>query len=135
MCRKVYELVLRLHPEDFRERFATEMLYGFDQASGGFAIALLLVDALISLLRQWLFGAECRNIIFHSSNPYFAQTLDPYKPRWAALLLASLLSFVLLWLVLAGVNRSAPDRMAYLVSVYHPIPRAVPVVPAATVKP
>jgi hypothetical protein len=51
--RRIYTLLLRLHPRRFRERFGEELLTTFDDAvedRGSFA---LLFDALASLLRQW----------------------------------------------------------------------------------
>lgn len=55
MTRTLYRWLICLHPPAFRLRFEEELLWIFDEfrdASGG---APLLCDALISLLRQWLF--------------------------------------------------------------------------------
>ena len=52
--RALYRSLLLMHPPAFRRRFAAEMLCIFDEAaatSGAFGLCL---DALISLLRQWI---------------------------------------------------------------------------------
>jgi len=55
--RFLYRCLLQLHPASFRDRFAAEMLWIFDQTSScGFACALF-VDGFISLARQWILRA------------------------------------------------------------------------------
>ena len=51
--RHLYELLLRLHPKPFRERFSAEMLYSFDDGMQTEGCARLVVDGLVSLFRQW----------------------------------------------------------------------------------
>jgi hypothetical protein len=50
---KLYQLLVRLHPRAFRERFCPEMLCVFDEA-----VAVerrgLFIDCLVSLARQWV---------------------------------------------------------------------------------
>jgi hypothetical protein len=50
MKRSLYRLLLRLHPGEFRERFAAEMMLNFEEAGR----SSRLLDGLASLLRQWL---------------------------------------------------------------------------------
>ena len=60
MLRTLYSLLLRLHPERFRKRFAQEMLSIFDQVekracrreacSGRAALARAAVDAALGIL-------------------------------------------------------------------------------------
>ncbi len=55
MVRLVYAGLLLMHPPAFRRRFMAEMLYIFDQAPQATTSAIpLLVDALVSLARQWV---------------------------------------------------------------------------------
>jgi hypothetical protein len=54
MTRILYRLLLRLHPRDFREEFAGEMLWIFDEAGRSFGALPLFADAVESLVRQWL---------------------------------------------------------------------------------
>jgi len=54
MTRAIYAFLLRLHPPDFRRRFAAEMLWIFDQAHVSEGALVLLFDLFISALRQWL---------------------------------------------------------------------------------
>lgn len=54
MSRIVYRGLLWLHPRFFRDRFAGEMLWIFDETVGAQGAAALLADGLWSLLRQWL---------------------------------------------------------------------------------
>jgi hypothetical protein len=50
--RLIYRAILRLHPSAFRDEFAPDMLWIFDQEHGQGATAHLLLDGTISLLRQ-----------------------------------------------------------------------------------
>jgi hypothetical protein len=52
--RSLYLLLLRLHPAEFRRRFADEMLAIFDQAAPEQGKAGLLADGALSVLRQRL---------------------------------------------------------------------------------
>jgi len=49
--RRLYRCLLWMHPPSFRRRFASEMLWIFDQ-SGQRGIGLY-TDCVLSLLRQW----------------------------------------------------------------------------------
>ena len=51
--RRLYQLILRLHPAAFRNRFAREMSLDFDDALAAYGFSRLLADATRSLLRQW----------------------------------------------------------------------------------
>jgi hypothetical protein len=51
MIRFLYVCLLRLHPRQFRQRFAGEMLWIFDQATEN--RGRLITDAVVSLWRQW----------------------------------------------------------------------------------
>jgi hypothetical protein len=50
--RRVYEILLRLHPVAFRERFGDKMLWIFDETIAQDGPWLLWADATFSLLRQ-----------------------------------------------------------------------------------
>ncbi len=56
--RTLYPLLVRLHPLAFRERFGPEMLLIFEEAGNGWGSGSLLVDATVSLLRQWLIRSD-----------------------------------------------------------------------------
>jgi enterochelin esterase-like enzyme len=53
MRRSLYKYLVWLHPAVFRERFAEEMLWVFDEAQGQ-GVLQLFIDGFISLLRQWM---------------------------------------------------------------------------------
>jgi uncharacterized membrane protein len=55
MTRTLYRWLICLHPPAFRQRFEEELLWIFDESTADASAAPLLCDALISLLRQWLF--------------------------------------------------------------------------------
>jgi D-alanyl-D-alanine carboxypeptidase len=57
-CRSLYRLLLKLHPLAFRERFAAEMLWIFDEAAMTQGVTRLLADAFVSLVRQWVARPE-----------------------------------------------------------------------------
>lgn len=52
--RAVYWLLLWLHPRSFRERFAEEMLWIFDEMKTPDGKAFLFCDGLNSVARQWV---------------------------------------------------------------------------------
>lgn len=54
----LYVLLIRLHPASFRKRFGGEMLWIFDETANSWGVGALLVDAILSLLRQWLIRSE-----------------------------------------------------------------------------
>jgi hypothetical protein len=54
MSKVIYRGLLWLHPALFRERFAGEMLWIFDETAPAEGAAALLADGLLSLMRQWL---------------------------------------------------------------------------------
>lgn len=51
--RFLYRCLLRLHPASFRDQFAGEMLWIFDQAASYRVASALFADGFISLARQW----------------------------------------------------------------------------------
>ena len=52
--RHVYRLLIRSHPKAFRERFGSEMLCIFEEAGQTEGPVRLIVDGVLSLLRQWI---------------------------------------------------------------------------------
>ncbi len=58
MISVLYALLIRLHPPAFRERFAEEMLWIFEEAGNAWGAGSLLRDAIVSLLRQWLIRSD-----------------------------------------------------------------------------
>lgn len=99
MLRSVYRCLLRLHPPVFRQRFAEEMLSIFDQAQRKRATVGLLVDGFLSLTRQWALRPE----FWRDTSPAPMQqtasdgipsfyTLDPFRPRTAAVIHGLVLS-------------------------------------------
>jgi hypothetical protein len=54
MTRSLYRFLLCLHPREFREEFAGEMLWIFDEAANTLGPIPLLADAVVSLARQRL---------------------------------------------------------------------------------
>ena len=53
MTRYLYHWLLRLHPPQFRGRYAREMQWIFDESADTRGRYALLGDALLSLIRQW----------------------------------------------------------------------------------
>jgi hypothetical protein len=58
MVRSLYLCLVSLHPAGFRQRFAEEMLWIFDQSAETEGLALLIADAAVSLVRQWLIRSQ-----------------------------------------------------------------------------
>jgi hypothetical protein len=54
MTRTLYRCLISLHPSAFRLRFEEELLWIFDESRNASGAAVLVGDAAVSLLRQWL---------------------------------------------------------------------------------
>jgi len=54
MTRTFYRSLLWLHPPRFRERYAEEMEWIFDETATTWEKAFLFYDGLVSLARQWV---------------------------------------------------------------------------------
>jgi hypothetical protein len=54
MMEFLYRVLLRLHPEEFRERFAPEMTLNLEETEPAERSPRLLLDCFVSLLRQWV---------------------------------------------------------------------------------
>ena len=52
-ARRIYQLLLALHPAAFRERFAEEMLWVFDQSVADTGACHALADGALSVMKQW----------------------------------------------------------------------------------
>jgi Ca2+-binding EF-hand superfamily protein len=126
MLRPLYVWLIRLHPRYFRQRFAEEMLQIFEEVSGPRAVASLFADAFLSLFRQWIFRSEFRHPILATPETPIFRTFDPYKPRPAVLLNGGLISAALLFAVVLTMGHGGSPKQAFLIGVYHPSPRLVP---------
>lgn len=54
VSRGLYRLLLLLHPPAFRERFAGEMLWIFDQSVADTGTVRVMADGCVSLVTQWM---------------------------------------------------------------------------------
>lgn len=54
MTRMLYRWMVCLHPRAFRQEFAADMMWIFDEASTADGVGPLFADGLVSLARQWL---------------------------------------------------------------------------------
>lgn len=113
MLRSLYRCVLFLHPPSFRKRFGNEMLSIFDQESKTSAAFGLIIEALISLLRQWILRPEFQ----HRASPMLSakgapddvpsfSTLDPFRPRPGAVIHGMALSVTLFCLMCFAIRYS-----------------------------
>jgi Ca2+-binding EF-hand superfamily protein len=120
MTRRVYTLLLRLHPSAFRHRFGDEMLAIFDESPEK---APLLADALVSLFRQWTLRRH--EVAFSPTTaadgvPLF-YSAAPEIPRAAAMLpgaMITLVAFGLIYFVMS--HRWA--HLNLIVGSHHPSP-------------
>ncbi|HXI41860.1 MAG TPA: hypothetical protein VNH83_17880 [Bryobacteraceae bacterium] len=100
MIRFLYICLLRLHPRPFRQRFAGEMLWIFDQAME--SRASLMTDAVVSLWRQWALrphigprpDASIATLCATDGVPAF-YICESFKPRRGALINGWILSFAI----------------------------------------
>ena len=119
---QLYRFLVRLHPQEFRHRFADQMLSIFEEQQTDQSPLSLLVDCLRSLLRQWLRQAivltcllavgaaalQFRWFIYRrkghqtwSDNPV---ALTPYTEAWLAVMLVVFCALLFTVLSLAAFN-------------------------------
>lgn len=118
MVRFLYACLLRLHPRWFRERYAEEMLWIFDEESRRRSAGPLLADAAASLMRQWAFRSDFQPE--PSAAPAAGRTLDgipvfytsdPELPRTSALIngvVASVAVFAIISFAISHGGRPHP---------------------------
>jgi len=113
MLRRLYICMLRLHPRAFRQRFADEMLSIFDQAAGNAAAFTLLLDGFLSLARQWGLRPQFWRELSAAPSPQPAsdaipsfQSLDPFRPRAAAVIHGVVLSTAVFCLTCFAIRYS-----------------------------
>jgi hypothetical protein len=113
MLRRIYLCVLRLHPPAFRSRFGDEILSIFDQAKGQLSGFRLLMDSMLSLVRQWTLRPEFwrESVSAPASQaaldgiPSFC-TINPFRPRTAAVVPGLVLSIAVFSLTCVAIKYS-----------------------------
>lgn len=90
MIRRLYILLLRLHPRSFRQRFGDEMLGIFDDSPQK---SSLMTDGLASLARQWAFRRhESATAAADSAIPFYLS--EPEIPSMSVLIPAALIALL-----------------------------------------
>jgi Ca2+-binding EF-hand superfamily protein len=120
MTRRVYILLLRLHPGAFRQRFGDEMLGIFDESPEK---SSLMADGVRSLFRQWTLRRH--EVTFSRTAsadgvPLF-YSAEPEVPRAGAMLhgaFITLVAFGLIWFVMSHRWK----QMNLIVGSHHPSP-------------
>jgi hypothetical protein len=113
MLRRIYRSVLYLHPPGFRMRFGEEMLSIFDLTKGRLSAFRLLMDSILSLIRQWTLRPEFWNEsgsapaqqAAFDGVPSFC-TLNPFRPRAAAVIPGLMLSMAVFSLTCVAIKYS-----------------------------
>src|SRR5258708_40270077 len=99
MIRLLYVWLLRIHPRHFRERFAEEMLWIFDQAAGPRSVIRLFADGVVSLGRQSMLRDDFRKaeapVQAYDGVPMF-YTSDDFFPGTSTLIQRAFLSAALI---------------------------------------
>ncbi len=112
MLRHLYRSVVRLHPSSFRRRFGEEMLYIFDQQKGTRSELGVMLDCVVSLLRQWTLrphiGLELSSAPLLSPADHIPTfgTLDPFRPRASAIVNGAVLSLILFCMSVFAIRYS-----------------------------
>jgi hypothetical protein len=100
-----------MHPSGFRKRFSDEMLSIFDESAGKSPAIRLLMDGIVSLLRQW----TLRSDFWHNPSPApqpipdgipSFSTLDPFRPRASAVINGLVLSMAVFCLTCLAIRYS-----------------------------
>jgi hypothetical protein len=115
MLRRIYRCILRLHPPAFRGRFGDEILSIFDQAKGKLSGFQLLMDSILSLIRQWTLRPEFWSESASVSAPAPQAALDgipsfcilnPFRPRASAVVPGLILSIAVFSLTSVAIKYS-----------------------------
>lgn len=113
MLRRIYRCVLRLHPPAFRSRFGDEILSIFDHANGKLSGFRLLMDSMLSLVRQWTLRPEFWRESVSAPTPQAALDgipsfciLSPFRPRTAAVVPGLILSIAIFSLTCVAIKYS-----------------------------
>jgi hypothetical protein len=113
MLGHLYRCVVRFHPPEFRRRFGEEMLSIYDQSTGRFSSLRLLLDAVVSLARQWIFRPEFWVQTSPSSTPQPAvdgipsfSSLDPFRPHTSAMIHGTVISITLFCMTCFAIRYS-----------------------------
>jgi len=112
MLASLYRRVIDLHPPAFREKFGDEMSSIFQQTKGTPAEIGLLVDAVVSLARQWGLRSEFWRAADPAPVPPAPDgvpcfsSLDPFRPRSAAVIQGLLLSIAIFCLTCFAIRYS-----------------------------
>jgi hypothetical protein len=120
MTRRLYILLLRLHPPTFRQRFGDEMLGIFDESPEKTS---LLADGLVSLFRQWTLRQHevpLSPTIRADGVPLF-YSAAPEVPRAGVMLpgaLITILGFVLFFSMMSYPWK----QINFIVGSHHPSP-------------
>jgi hypothetical protein len=127
MLRRLYLQLLRAHPATFRQRFGDEMLEAFDLSRGLREHLGLLLDAAVSLGRQWVLRSEFHepwqpavSPVAAAYQPITFQQIEPYKPRAAALVQGGLAAVLLLFGVVDAINHGGGKLRTLAIGMHRP---------------
>ena len=135
MLRWLYIQLIWLHPAPFRWRFGDDMLDDFDRAPNR-AKLRYLVDAPVSLARQWLLRPEFRHIespaasaeaLLDTGTAPLFQTFETYRPRPAALLHGGLLALLSIVFAVIVMSKAGGVARPFLIGVHDSRPSELPV--------
>ena len=126
MLRWLYIQLLRAHPEEFRRRFADEMLEAFEFDREFSDRLRLLIDGVLSLGRQWVLRPEFRQPWrpASASGPVYElltfQQIEPYKPSGVALAQGGLAAVLLLLGVVNAINHGGGKLRSIMIGMHRP---------------
>jgi hypothetical protein len=119
MTRRLYILLLRLHPRAFRQRFGDEMLGIFDQSTEK---SSLLADGFVSYFRQW--ALRRHEVVFSTAAadgvPVF-YSAEAEIPGMSALMRGAIVSIVLFGAIYVVMSHRW-SQMNLIVGSHHPSP-------------
>jgi hypothetical protein len=132
MGRLLYLALLRLHPRPFRERFGEEMIGIFDEEQRRSTRIALLLDAVVSVTRQWTYRPARRKpalsaiLPVPSGVPVF-HTFDSSLPRRSALVHGAVLSLIFFAAVTFAISRGGASFPRLLIGAKYLRPHVLPV--------
>lgn len=109
--RSLYRYLLRLHPACFRKQYEDQMLWIFDESVQNRGVLPLLLDATVSLVRQWLL----RSAYWRRAPLGNAETL--HRRAWR-LNLAWLVGTVVVYMVCPLKSHTNPIFIAAFITMF-----------------
>jgi hypothetical protein len=133
MSRLLYIALLRLHPRSFRERFGEEMIGIFDEEVRNASRIAMLLDGIVSLLRQRVQRPARRQPVLSTVGPAppsdipVFRTFESCPPPRSALVNGAVLSLIFFGALSFAISQEGGSLPRLVIGARYPRPLVLPV--------